>query len=187
MSDISSLCLERHFIFMFSCNCGVYTSVWMWRDEDCKKNLETPSFLAPHPYYRVQWFCIHLVRDQWWWLGSCDGCDFCVGTDIILAVRQHICCCIICWIYSQRRICADICSHYSRVITSDPTLSVASIVWEEETVNLLLRKPARQSTLTIAVNTLDRTQTVLKLLIRLGQCCSVFTVGWCWQWFHHHR
>ena len=115
MPDISSSCLDPHFIFMCSCNCGGYTTVWIRRDvrpssRKVAKILETPSFLALSPYYRVQWFCIHLmVRDQWWWLGSCDGCEFCVGTDMIVAVSRHIYACImhICsCIYSRRRIYA---------------------------------------------------------------------------------
>ena len=52
--------------------------------------------------------CIHLMmRDQWWWLGSSDSCEFCVGTDMIMAVSRRICSCI----YSQRSIYADLCCY----------------------------------------------------------------------------
>ena len=54
MPYISSLCLEPHFIFMFSCNWGGYTSVWMRRDATLPstkvtKILETPSFFGASP------------------------------------------------------------------------------------------------------------------------------------------
>ena len=127
-----------------------------------------------------------MMRDQWWWLGSSDSCEFCVGTDMIMAVSRRICSCI----YLQRRIYVNLYCYmliyatayirregymliYAASIGSsdagsdnirDPTLSAQSIMWGEETVNLLHRKPGRQSTLTIAVNTLDRTQPVFTVL-----------------------
>ena len=156
---ISFHCLQSSFIFMSSCNCGGYTSVWIERDVEAKvaKMLQT-SLVPPPPITG----CCSFASS--WWCGiSGDDLGAVTVVSFVLALipswpwvgiyAAYIC--------RQGRIYADICSQHMKewccsTNRSDPTLSVLSIMWEEETVNVLHRKPGKQSTLTTAVHTLDR-------------------------------